>query len=221
MTRFSETAWQSIAPLYGKIADLPFNRELAAGSLSPERFRFYILQDSLYLAAYARALSLAAARAPDGEAATIFTRSAQGAIEVEQALHGGILERFGVDRPTAEKTEASPTCFAYTNFLLAAAQKESFEVLAAAILPCFWIYWKIGCGISEAARPENPYAEWIATYSDPAFGAATQSVVDLCDRAALAAGSAERARMLTAFIQSSRYEWMFWDSAYRQEGWPV
>ncbi len=221
MSSFSQDAWQTIAPLYGKIAALPFNRELAEGSLSAERFRFYILQDSLYLAGYARALSLAAARAPDAEAAAIFTRSAQGAIEVEQALHAGVLARFGVGPEAAMQTEPSPSCFAYTNFLLAAAQKDSFEVLAAAILPCFWIYWEIGCQISAAAQPGNPYADWIATYSDPAFGEATKAVIDLCDRAAAAAGPVTCDRMMTAFVQSSRYEWMFWDSAYRRESWPV
>ena len=30
---FSNEAWQRIAPLYGAILDLPFNRELAAGTL--------------------------------------------------------------------------------------------------------------------------------------------------------------------------------------------
>jgi len=27
--------------------------------------------------------------------------------------------------------------------------------------------------------------------------------------------------MLAAFVQSSRYEWLFWDGAYGQRGWPI
>lgn len=45
--RFSEEAWQAVAALRATIHRLPFNAELAAGTLAPERFRFYILQDAI------------------------------------------------------------------------------------------------------------------------------------------------------------------------------
>ncbi len=38
---------------------------------------------------------------------------------------------------------------------------------------------------------------------------------------AAAATEDQRARMLDAFKRSTRYEWMFWDAAYRLESWPV
>ena len=43
---------------------LPFNTELAAGTLSRERFQGYIVQDALYLAQYSRILAIAGARGP-------------------------------------------------------------------------------------------------------------------------------------------------------------
>jgi thiaminase (transcriptional activator TenA) len=27
--------------------------------------------------------------------------------------------------------------------------------------------------------------------------------------------------MMTAFIRCTQYEWLFWDSAYQQRGWPI
>jgi len=65
MTKFSERAWQATAGLRQKILDLPFNRELASGTLSQARFQFYMIQDALYLEQYSRALAVAAAKAPD------------------------------------------------------------------------------------------------------------------------------------------------------------
>ena len=47
--RFSDEAWQQAAGLREAIHRLAFNTELAAGTLSRERFRFYILQDAIYL----------------------------------------------------------------------------------------------------------------------------------------------------------------------------
>ena len=49
MTQFSEAAWQRTAKLRQAIDALPFNTELAAGTLGRERFQGYIVQDALYL----------------------------------------------------------------------------------------------------------------------------------------------------------------------------
>ena len=65
---FAADAWTRIGPLYRSILALPFNQELAAGTLARERFVFYMLQDAHYLTYFARALAVTAARAPDNDA---------------------------------------------------------------------------------------------------------------------------------------------------------
>lgn len=221
MTTFTNTVLTDIDGLLGKIRDLAFIRELTAGTLSRERFQFYVIQDSLYLNSYSRALSLAAAKAPDAEAMLQFTKSAQDAIAVERALHAGFLRQFGVEDAALQRAEKSPTCAGYTNFILATATTGSYEELVAAILPCFWIYWHIGHLITEIAAPANPYRAWIDTYTDAPFEAAVKAVVGITDRVAASATPATVADMRRAFAIASSYEWMFWDSAYRQEAWPV
>src|SRR5713101_7844130 len=141
MIRFSEEAWRRAALLREAIHVLPFNAELAAGALSRERFQTYIVQDALYLAQFSRALAIAAARAPDVAMMQAFAQSALGAVAVEQALHRQYLREFGVDPAGIATAEPSPDCLAYTSFLIAAAYHEPWEVLVAALLPCFWIYW--------------------------------------------------------------------------------
>ncbi len=221
MTSFTDTLWQDIAELNKKNLALPFIRELTAGTLDHERFKFYVMQDSLYLNSYSRALSLTAAKAPHADAMLRFAKSAQEAITVERALHAGFLRQFGVSDAELKKAEKSPTCAAYTNFLLATAAVGSYEELVAAILPCFWIYWHVGHQIAKVAKPDNPYINWINTYTDPGFEAAVKAVISLVDEAAQAATLETTAAMRKAFVLSSVYEWMFWDSAYRQEAWPV
>ncbi len=48
-TTFSQAAWQGNLALYHDTLALPFNQELAAGTLSVERFHHYIIQDAHYL----------------------------------------------------------------------------------------------------------------------------------------------------------------------------
>src|SRR5690606_30085157 len=105
---------------------LPFNRELAAGTLDPQRFKFYVMQDSLYLNSFSRSLSVAAAKSPDAGAMLQFAQSAQGAITVERALHAGFLRQFGVSDTELAQAEKTPTCAGYTNFLLATAMTGSY-----------------------------------------------------------------------------------------------
>ena len=221
MTGFSERIWQRTTPLREAIHALPFNTELAAGTLDREKFRFYIVQDSLYLDQYARALALAGARGPDGATLRAFGQYALEAVAVEQALHGRYLREFGVDPASMATAEPSPDCHGYTSFLMAAAYHEPWEVLVAALLPCFWLYWDVGTAISKTAAADNPYRAWIETYADDGFGDAVRAVIAATDRAAEAASDTVRGKMTTAFTRSCQYEWLFWDGAWHRRAWPA
>ena len=220
MILFSDEAWQRTARLREAIHRLPFNTELAAGSLARDRFQAYIIQDSLYLGRFSRALAIAAAKAPDSDTIESFAQSALSAVAVEQALHGQYLREFGIDPTRIGEAEASPDCLAYTSYLIAAAYHEPWEVLVAALLPCFRIYWDVGCAIAQKAAAQNPYRAWIDTYADERFGNAVQTAVAIGDRAAAAVTAATRAAMLAAFVRACQYEWLFWDGAYQRRRWP-
>jgi thiaminase/transcriptional activator TenA len=217
---FSDDAWARIAPIYQKILTMPFNQELAAGSLSRERFIFYMLQDAHYLIHFGKALAVTGARAPDPDAMIQFTHSAQECVVVERALHEGFFKDFGIDPDKAAGTQPSPTCSHYTSYLLATACNAPYEVSVAALLPCFWIYGEVGKHLLAIAARDNPYQAWIDTYADEAFEQGINKVIDIANSIAPAATPAIRDQMLLAFGRASILEWMFWDSAYRLEAWP-
>jgi thiaminase/transcriptional activator TenA len=221
MTSFSDTAWQRTTRLRRAIHQLPFNTELAAGSLSRARFQGYVIQDALYLQQYARVLAIAGVKGPDGATLRAFAASALEAVAVEQALHERYLREFGIDPARLADAEPSPDCLGYTSFLLATAYHDPWEVLVAALLPCFWVYWDVGSAIAKRASDKNPFRAWIDTYADEGFGEAVRTVIGITDCAAAAATQATVGRMMTAFVRSTQYEWLFWDGAYQQRGWPI
>jgi thiaminase/transcriptional activator TenA len=221
MTGFSDRIWQRTTPLRAAIHALPFNTGLAAGTLPRPTFQFYIVQDALYLDQYARALAIAAARGPDSATLRAFGHYAIEAIAVEQALHERYLTEFGVDPASLAAAEPSPDCLAYTSVLMATAYHEPWEVLVAALLPCFWLYWDVGTTIAKTAAADNPYRAWIETYAGDGFGEAVRAVIASADQAAAVASDSVRDRMTTAFIRSCQYEWLFWDGAWRLRSWPA
>lgn len=216
MSRWSDSAWEAARPVYEKILEHPFVRTLADGTLSAERFRFYLRQDALYLDGYARRLAHIAARLEHKEHTESFLRFAADGIAVERALHEQFL---GGEHPAPE--EISPACLLYTSVLESQATAP-VEIEAAAVLPCFVVYQRVGEAIHARQQgTENPYRRWIETYADPAFAASTAEATAICDALADAAGDATRRRMTDIFVRCTRMEWLFWESAWQLETWKI
>jgi thiaminase (transcriptional activator TenA) len=218
---FTDELWASIDGIYAAIVRHPFVRGLTDGSLPRESFRFYVVQDALYLREFARGLSLAAARAPDDDWIIMFNEHAAGALRVERALHESFFTEFGLSPADVAVTPLAPTNVAYTSYLLAVAYGAPFHEAVAALLPCYWIYWEVGKALERSGSPDPLYSRWIETYAAGEFGALVRAVLAATDRTAVERGPAERAAMRRHFVTTSRYEWMFWEMGYRRETWPV
>ncbi len=195
------------------ILEHAFCTELAAGTLEPGRFSYYIAQDAHYLGAFARALTLASGRAPSGAAQRLLLRLAGEGVDGERALH----ESFGVDA----SVPAGPACAAYGDYLIATAATGTFGELLAALLPCYDVYAEIAGAIAENAAPGNRYARWIEAYDGESFAKNVRAMVALVDEAAAVASADERAAMLAAYSRSVIHEWSFFDAAYAMRAWPL
>jgi thiaminase/transcriptional activator TenA len=217
---FTTQLWASIEPIYEAILRHPFIAGLTDGSLARERFEFYAVQDALYLREFARALAIAAARAPKDDWIVMLADHAAGALRVERTLHEGFFREFGLSHEAVLATEPSPTNLAYTRYLLAAAYGAPFHEALAALLPCYWIYWEVGKKLTRAGSPNPLYARWIETYGSEEFGAIVAAVLQATNEVAARLDPAEREAMRRHFRTTSRYEWMFWDMGYRCEQWP-
>ena len=88
---FTQEAWARNSALFQATLEMPFNRELADGTLSIERFRHYMIQDAHYLVGFGRALAVAAARADDSDTVVQLAAAAQEAVVGERELHNGFL----------------------------------------------------------------------------------------------------------------------------------
>ena len=213
--------WARIERIYDAILDHPFIGGLTEGSLPSEAFRFYVIQDVHYLREYARALSVCAAKAPAEPEIAMFNQHAAGAIEVERSLHDSFLRDLGVTAHELAATPLAPTNRAYTSYLLAAAYGGSFAEALGAVLPCYWIYWEVGKALGERGSQHPLYRRWIETYGGEEFAEIVEAVLGLTDRLGPRLSDGEREGMAERFVATSRYEWMFWDAAWRQEAWPI
>jgi thiaminase/transcriptional activator TenA len=209
----------------------PFVQGIADGTLDAERFRHFVRQDYVYLIEYARLLSLACARAPRLAWMRRFSELAGSVLGREMDVHRELAATWGIGAEELEYERATPTTRAYTEFLLKTAALGDFAELVAALLPCMWGYAEIGRALAPRARGgeggagheggaarEHPYRVWIELYASPEFAAQAGWCRALADELAAGLDETGRARMLEAFLQSSRHELAFWDMAWRLEG---
>jgi Putative transcription activator len=216
---FTRELWRAIEPIYAQILAHPFNQELASGTLAQEKFQFYIKQ-MRSTHGLCEGTCHACRKSSNCDDIVQFVKFSQEAIVAERALHEFYFSLY----KTTLDVSYSPSCFSYTNYMLATASLRSYEEGVAVLLPCFWIYREVGNAIHRTASQhahyaQHPYKNWIDMYSSPEYSALVDKMIHLTDSVAADATPLTKKLMTEAFVYSSRLEWLFWDSAYRMEQW--
>ena len=218
--RFTNELWSGIAPVYAQTLQHPFLKGLADGSLPRSRFQFYLIQDAQYLRVFAQALSVLAAKAPREEWAVTLNQHAIDSLQTERQLHESILRSFGVSPAMMKNAAMAPVNYAYTNHLLATVYQQPFAHGLAAMLPCYWIYWEVGKELKKKGSKNPDYQRWIDLYSGEDYGKVVGQVLRMMEAEAARQDTDSRQTLKEIFRLSARYEWMFWDMAWREEKWP-
>lgn len=214
--KWTERTWAQAEPIYNNITSMPFVQELMAGTLDVAKFKYYLEQDAHYLEYFGRALSLISAKSHSVDNVLNYIKYAEMAIVGERELHDSYFKQYNI----SELVPMSPTCHHYVHYLQSETYMSQVEVGMAAVLPCFWIYQKVGHFIYDnQIKGDNPYQDWINAYSTPEFDALVEGALAICDAAAERCSPEQQERMTEAFLTASRLEWAFWDSAYKLEKW--
>ena len=216
----TERLYQAAAPIWQQSLAHPFITALGDGSLPLENFRFYMCQDYVFLIEYSRVLALATAKAPDLETMGRFANLLDATLNQEMALHRTFAAECGITADALAATQAAPTTCAYTSHLLRVASLGDVAETVAALLPCQWGYAEIGQTLAQRGKPAAApfYAQWIDMYASSEFAALStwlREVLDAYD------GMSHTERLAETFCTSARYEYLFWEMAYRMEEWAV
>lgn len=220
---FADRLRKLAQPIWDAQLTHPFVLALGKGTLPERKFRFYILQDARFLGDLSRVFAAAAVRAPDSDSALRFAKLAEETITVERSLHEGYGKRWNMTAEDMSSVPMAPTNHAYTRHMLAIAHSGSAAEIAVATLPCAWIYCVVGQHLLKQGPPRagHPYRDWLMLYASPEFADVQRWLRKKVDQWAKTAGKAEQRRMEASFLISSRYEWMFWEMAWKEETWPV
>ena len=198
----------------------PFVRGIADGSLDEDKFRFYMIQDYIYLIDYAKVFALGVAKARDMETMRLFASYVHQILDGEMEIHKSYMRRLGISMEEAENTPAALDNASYTAYMLKVAYEEGPGEIAAAILSCALSYEHIARRMA-AEHPEaeaHPfYGEWVSGYANDGYSAANRELIALMERLTADYTEAQMRRLEEIFAVCSRYEAAFWDMAWEKK----
>ena len=225
-TKPTRRFWNAAAPLIAVTEQHPFLVAMVDGSLDMESFRYYAVQDALYLKDFAACLRRL------GNNTTIpehyqqrLHAFAKGAEEAEMSLHHSFFKMWDI---SADGVEQMPNSLLYTSYMERIVATKCHEEGLAVLLPCFWIYWHVGkCMLKlrqelgdSVARPTQ-FDAWIDMYSGDEFEKEVMDYIDMVDDSCKGVGESTLKEMEKHFIMSCKLEHMFWDQAQYKMEWPV
>lgn len=212
----SQRLREAARPIWDSCLRHPFVTGIGDGTLPPEKFQHFMLQDYLYLFDYARVFALGVVKARDAALMRTFAQNVDAILGGEMNIHRAYMERLGISEEQVLAVKPALDNLSYTHYMLSVAERGGPAEIVAAILACSWSYAEIGQALAKLpGAADHPfYGEWIQGYASRDYDATNQSLIELMDRLAAEAPEAERKYLEEIFVNCSRYELGFWDMAW-------
>lgn len=218
--KLTEELYKEVDSLWHSYYKHPFVKGIGDGTLDIEKFKFYMLQDYLYLLDYAKVYALGVVKSDNEDVMKKFATLLDGILNGEMKIHKYYMNRLGISKEEIHNIKPSLANLSYSNYMLSVSQSGTLLDLSVSLLSCMWSYLKIGEHLNDI--PESTehefYGEWIRGYNDEEYRKTTQWLIDLIDQLGENCSEKEKSKLKEIFINTSKYEYMFWDMAYKMEG---
>ena len=209
---------QTSSTLFRKAQQHPFNIGLYRGTLPRKAFNHFLVQDKLYLHEFSGVLKKIATRLPQEHHQQLFHKFSDYILKTEMSLHHKYLSPSFTSffaHKEFKPMEQLPTVSEYIRYLHKTADNEPVAIAVASCLPCFSLYSDLGLHMKQqGVEKNNPYYLWIESYSSKNFLSSRDLLIDVTNNLASTQDEALQKKMIHAFIKSTHYELLFWDSVY-------
>ena len=197
----------------------PFVKHLGHGTLAKESFKYYLIQDYLFLIQFGRAYALAAYKSENLEEMRSAAAAMDTIINVEIQLHVEFCDGWGIPLDKLTKIPEDLATTAYTRFVLDCGNRGDLLDLMTALAPCVIGYAEIGRNLASipASDQANPYNNWIKMYSGDEYQRASKEATNELDILFKTRSSSARySSLCSIFNQATRLEVKFWEMAWNQ-----
>ncbi len=191
-----------------------FVNRVGDGSLPIESFRYYLVQDYLFLIHFSRAWALLAYKSDSVADMQWASQILHATLNTEMSLHVEFSARYGVTQDQMEAAEEAQPNLSYTRFVLDRGSAGDILDLYVALLPCTVGYAEIGNRLNRDCQQfveGNPYREWIEMYSSEDYQQLALKSISVLERLSRERGGMARFDSLAeTFRKATVLETGFW-----------
>ncbi len=198
----------------------PFVTGIGDGTLPPEKFRFFMVQDYLYLYEYSRLFALGVVKAKDHDLMRTFSEMTDSTLNGEMKTHQNYMARLNISRQDIASAKMSLVNSSYTNYMLSIGYSGDVLDILVAVLSCAWSYEKIGNRLTRVypQSTDHPlYGEWVRSYISEDYRRIVRENIDLVNAYGKDISPERYAHLEDIFIRCSRYEGQFWEMSWNME----
>lgn len=213
-----ERLLEATTEIWKAYSEHPFVLGIQNGTLEKEKFRYYIIQDYLYLADYAKAFAVGVAKAKSLKTANLFAKYI-AVMNGELDVHNGYLARLGVTQEEIDSTPRSLDNLSYTSYMLRVAYEEGEAEILAAILSCAYSYEIIAKNIlknNPASIHDEFYGNWIKGYTSAGYSEENVILLDTLNCLTENYTEKQIRHLIDIFVACSRYELAFWEMSWNR-----
>ena len=211
---------ESTEELWQAYYDHPFVLGIQNGDLDKEKFRFYNIQDYLYLLDYAKVFAIGMTKTSDPEMMHIFAKYIAQIMDSEMNTHKGYMHTLHISKEELRQTKPALACRSYTSYMLACAQNGGAAEALTAILACALSYEHIAKEMlrRNPTAMEHPfYGDWVKMYASAEYAEENIMLCDLIDRLTETYTEEQMDNLKDIFYACAQYEKGFWDMAWTME----
>jgi thiaminase/transcriptional activator TenA len=198
----------------------PFVQELGAGTLNLDSFKFYLVQDYIYLIHYAKIYAAAVFKASDEVTMTRLSSMQHAILKDEMHIHRLYMSDFGISAEEAGSAKQSLLNKVYTANMISVAAIGGIAEIIATILPCAWSYYDFATRLKSdfaGSMEGNLYRAWIDGYSGGGYYSSFEWMFAELDRMCENKSQSELDRITDIFHTSVEFEYLFWEMSYKRQ----
>lgn len=204
-------------PIWDRYNDHSFVKGIEDGTLDKDKFRYYILQDYLYLEEYAKVFAIGVAKATSLDTIRLFAGYINVLTDGEMDIHRGYMGTLGITEEELDQMMRSLDNLSYTSYMLRVAYEETEVEILAAILSCAYSYEVIAKRIvaNNPGALDHPfYGDWVKGYASDEYAKENQTLMKHLNDLTANYTEKQLKHLEDIFVACSRYEEMFWEMSW-------
>ena len=213
-TRLTEWLRARSEPAWTEATTHPFTRELADGSLDPDAYADYLVQDYTFVDTLVSLVGYGVGQAPTMQQKRRLVEFLDTVTDEEDDYFERSFEALGVTPEAYENSPLAEPTAALRDLLCRAATTGDYAETLAVLLPVEWVYlaW------AEAVEtPDDPfyYREWVTLHDNPEFASFVSWLCEELDTLGPTLAPYRQRRVASLFTRAVHLEVAFFDAAYR------